>query len=304
VRAELASDLAHWARRYAGAPTRVLRAVFGLHSDQAGRPGVWMEVRVTTPRLVDAPRSARHVLQLASDLRRDPLLLAPPQTRLLRFLVRTVPHAEPLASGMRFGLKASTINRLLDSFSDSSLATWADGDHAAAGKRGDGVRGARLRLGEAALDIVPLCSGDGVDMRITLAARWPDGRLRPLEDLVYLPSDDELHPSLVLAEGAFWRVAEEPPPQLMHRFATTGSLQVPEIGRSRFLGLLASGFASVADALAPHIRVHRARPVITLDLGPDDWLQVRLFAHTGDDSWRPGVEAPGVVGFELDALPI
>jgi superfamily II DNA or RNA helicase len=301
LRAELANDLAHWARHHTEVPKRIVRAVFGLHADTAGRPGVWMEVRFTTPRLADAARSARHVLQLASDLGRDPLLLAPPHTRLLRFLVRTVPQAELLAGGTRFGLKTSTINRLLDSFSDSPLATWADGDRAAAGGPGDGVPGTRLRLGEATLDIVPSCSSDPADMRITLAARWPDGRLRPLEDVVYLPSDDELHPSLVLAGGAFWRVAEEPPPQLMRRFASTGSLLVPEIGRSRFLGLLASSFPSVADALASHIRVHRARPAITLDLGPDDWLQVRLFAHTGDDGWRPGTETPGAVGFELDA---
>ncbi len=301
VRAELASDLAHWARRHSEAPARVLRAVFGLDSDEGGHPDVWMEVRVTMPRMIDAPRSARHVLQLASDLRRNPLLLAPPHTRLLRFLARAVPLAEPLESDIRFGLKASTINRLLDSFSDSPLATWGDGDHAGAGGRGGWIPGGRLRLGDGALDIVPLCSGDGVDMRITLAARWPDGRLRPLDEVVYLPSDDELHPSLVLADGVFWRVAEEPPPQLMRRLATTGSLQVPEIGRARFLELLASNFASVADALAPHIRVHRARPVITLDLDADDWLQVRLFAHTGDEAWRPGVETPGVVGFELDA---
>lgn len=301
LRAELASDLVHWARRQAETPTRVVRAVLGLRSDAASPPGLWMEVRVTMARLVDAPRSARHILQLASELRREPLLLAPPHARLLRFLVRTVPNAEPLAGGMRFGLKTSTINRLLDSFSDSPLATWAEGDPGGPGERGDGAPPARLRLGEAALDIVPSCSGEGASMRIALAARWPDGRLRPLDDVIYMPSDDELHPSLVLADGAFWRVAEEPPPQLMRRFATTGSLLVPEVGRSRFLQLLASSFASVADALAPHIHVHPARPVITLDLGSDDWLQVRVFAHTGDDAWRPGDDTPGVVGFELDA---
>jgi superfamily II DNA or RNA helicase len=300
-RVELANDLARWARLHTEAPTRIVRVVFSLELDALGHPGVWMEVRVTTPRLVDAPRSARHLLQLAAELRRDRLLLAPPHARLLRFLVRTVPHAEPLASGIRFGLKPSAINRLLDSFSNSPLATWADSDHAAVGKRGDAAPGGRLRLGEATLDIVPLCSGDGVDMRITLAARWPDGGLRPLEDVVYLPSDDELHPGLVLADGAFWRVAEEPPPELMRRLLTTGSLLVPEIGRARFLELLASSFPNIADALASHIRVYHARPVITLDLNPDDWLQMRLFAHTGDDAWRPGVETPGLVGFELDA---
>jgi superfamily II DNA or RNA helicase len=301
VRAELTSDLAHWARRHAEAPTRVVRAAFGLHSDAGGRPAIWMEVRLTTPRLVDAPRSARHVLQLASELRRDPLLLAPPHARLMRFLARTVPNAEPLTNGTRFGLKTSTINRLLDSFSDSPLTIWADDDDAAADQRGDRVRGARLRLGEVALDIVPSCSGQGPDMRITLAARWPDGRLRPLEDVIYLPSDDDLHPSLILADGAFWRVAEEPPPQLMKRFAITGDLLVPELGRTRFLGLLASSFSSVASALAPHIHVHHVRPVITLDLYADDWLRVRLFAYTGEDAWRPGVATPDAVGFELDA---
>jgi len=301
VRAELVGDLAHWAGRHTEAPARVLRAVFGLFPSEDGRPGVWMEVRLTAPPWVDAPRSARQVAQLASELRRDPRLLAPPHTRLLRFLTKTVPLAEPLAGGTRFGLKASMINRLLDNFSNSPLATWADADPATVVEHGGGAPGGRLRLGDAALDIVPLCSGDGVDMRITLAARWPDGRLRPLEELVYLPSDDELHPSLVLADSAFWRVAEEPPPELMRRLATTGSLLVPEIGRSRFLALLASSFATVADALAPHIHVHHARPVITLDLGPDDWLQIRLFAHTGDEGWRPEVEAPGVVSFELDA---
>ena len=301
VPADLARDVAQWARRHAESPTRLVRAVFGLRRDETGHAGLWMEVRVTTPRLADAPRSTRHVLQLAADLRREPRLLAPPHTRLLRVLVRTLPLAQPLEGGTRFGLKASAINRLLDSFADSPLATWAEGEPAAGGLGGDAVPGARLRLGEAAIDIVPSCSGEGADMRIALAARWPDGGMRPLDEVVYLPSDDELQPSLVMADGTFWRVAEEPPAHLMWRFATTGSLQVPETGRARFLGLLASSFASVADALSPHIRVHPTRPVITLDLDPDDWLQVRMFAHTGDDTWRPGVAAQGVVSFELDA---
>ncbi|MEO5616325.1 MAG: DEAD/DEAH box helicase [Candidatus Eisenbacteria bacterium] len=76
---------------------------------------------------------------------------------------------------------------------------------------------------------------------------------------------------------------------------------VPKDGREHFLGLLASSFTSVADALASHMRVHRARPLVTLDLGADDWLHVRLFAHTGDGDWRPGADVPGVVAFELNS---
>src|SRR5262249_40425578 len=105
----------------------------------------------------------------------------------------------------------------------------------------------------------------------------------------------DLHPSLVLAEGAFWRVEEEPPQHLLERFRHFGSLTVPETGREVFLGLLASSFSSVADALAPHTRLHPARPVIALDLRDDDWLQLRLFAHTREGDWRPGMAPSGVV---------
>ena len=295
--AALADDLAQWARHHAKAPAHTLRAAFALDLDETGRPLLAMEVRVTTPRTSDAPRTASQVMQLASDVQRNPLLLAPPHTRLLRVLAATVGQEELRGGGTRFAVRASAINRLLDSFSGSRLISWAEGTTG----RGGAEPGEPLRLGESTLDIVPVCSGEGADMRITLAARWPDGRQRPLDELLHVPSDDELHPSLVLEGGAFWRVAEEPPPHLMRRLAATGSLPVPEVGRSRFLELLASSFDSVADALAPHMRIHPTRPLVTLELGADDWLQLRLFAHTGEDGWRPGAEAPQVVAFELGA---
>jgi superfamily II DNA or RNA helicase len=295
ARSDLVGDLEDWAHRRVEASARTLRAVFGLDLD-GPRPLVWMEVRVTTPRLTDAARSSQQVSQLAADLRRDPHLLAPPHARLLRVLAGTVMQAEWLdATG--FALKASTLNRLLDSFSESPLATWGD---SVIGQRGAARPGSKLKLGDATVDIVPVCSGEGRDLRITLAARWSDGRHETLEEIVYLQADDDLHPSLVLADGAFWRVAEEPPPRLMRRLESSGSLPVPEHGRERFLALLASSFESVGDALAPHMRVHRARPVVTLDLDAEDWIHVRAFAHTGGERWRPGDEDPATVVFELD----
>jgi superfamily II DNA or RNA helicase len=296
---DLASEFVDWARHHAETPTHTLRAVFGLDHDALERPGLWLEARLTNARLHDAPRSAHQIAQLASELHRNPLLLAPPHTRLLRVLAAAVPLAEPLGNGTRFGLGASTINRLLDSFSDSGLATWTVSPDRAVETRGEVAAGDRLRLGDAAVDIVPICSGEGADMRVLLAARWPEGRQRNLQEVVYIPSDDELHPSLVLSDGAFWRVAEEPPPQLIRRLTQSAGLLVPEIGRGRFLELLAASFTNVADALGPHMRMHPARPAVTLDLEDDDWLRIRLFAHTGDDAWRPGLNLPGVIAFEL-----
>src|SRR5439155_1973932 len=104
---------------------------------------------------------------------------------------------------------------------------------------------------------------------------------------------------LVLAEGTFWRVGEEPPRDLLQRFAATGSLPVPETGRERFLEILAASFSSVAEALAPHTRLHRAQAAVALDLREDDWLELRLFAHAGEAGWRPGMPLESAVVFEF-----
>ena len=294
--ADLANELARWARRHRDAPRQVLRVAAGLDVTSGPTPIIWIEARVDSARLRDAGRSAQQISQLASEVRSDPRLLAPPQVRLLRILAATVPGAERLGE-TRFGLRASAIVRLLDSFSDSPLVRWDKGG--AGGGRGSITPGERLRLGDAVLDIVPVSSGGSMDLSIMLAARWPDGRLRRLDEIVYVPTDDDLHPSLLLIDGTFWCVGEEPPAHVIRRLSSGGRLPVPQAGREHFLGLLASTFNSVADALAPHMRVHPARPVVTLDLGADDWLHVRLFAHTGDADWRPGSATPGVAAFEL-----
>ncbi len=298
VSAALATDLAQWARRRASQPRTMLRAVMGVDAAD-GRPSIWIEVRAKTPKLDDAPRTAQQLLHLTSELKRDPQLLSPPHVRLLRLLGTTVQHAERLPGGTRFLLRASQVVRLLDSYSNSPLVTWATertGDpHAGV------TPGSRVKLGDAVLDIVPVSSGGRMDLSIMLAARWPDGALRRLDEIVYVPSDDDLHPSLVLVDGTFWCVGEEPPAHVIRRLAWGGRLPVPETGREHFLGLLASTFTSVADALAPHMRVHPAHPVVALDLGADDWLHVRLFAHTGERGWHPGAGADGRVVFELGA---
>ncbi len=299
AQAEMTEGLTQWARTHAAPTSRSLRVMFGLELNEDGEAVVTMQARATTPRLRDEPRSAQQLIQLGTELRRDVTLLAPPHARLLRVLVGGYLQTARYLESSSFELGAGVLNRLLDSLSDSPLATWGDAIDPVLRERGGVVPGGRIRLEDGAVDVLPVCVNDGDGMRVALAARWPDGSHRLLDTLVYASADDDLHPSLVLADGGFWRVGEEPPRDLLRRFATSGSLPVPVEGRERFLELLASSFASVAEALAPHTRLHIARPAIAFDLREDDWLQVRLFAHTGAADWRPGVADPGVIVFEF-----
>ncbi len=299
TQAEMTEGLTQWARTHAAPTSRSLRVVFGLELNEDGEPVVTMQARATTPRLRDEPRSAQQLIQLGTELRRDVTLLAPPHARLLRVLVGGYLQTARYLDSSSFELGAGTLNRLLDSLSDSPLATWGDAIDPVLRARGGVVPGGRIRLEDGAVDVLPVCVNDGDGMRVALAARWPDARHRLLDTLVYASADDDLHPSLVLADGGFWRVGDEPPRDLLRRFAAKGSLPVPEEGRERFLELLASSFASVAEALAPHTRLHIARPAVAFDLREDDWLQVRLFAHTGAADWRPGAADPNVIVFEF-----
>ncbi len=296
--AAVASDLAEWARRRNEPHDRSLRVVAGVDDGFDGDPAVWIEVRLTGPHLRDAPRSRRHLQSLASELAMNRAILAPPHARLLLLLSRLLPESRGFDE-TRIALGAGALNRLLDSFSGSPLVTWDEAAEDA--PRGGVTPGARLRLGDVPVDLVPVSAGEGPAPRLTLAARWPDGATATLDEFVFLGSEDELNPSLVLHHGAFWRVAEAPPAHVVRRMVAGGGLDMPKSGRERFVRALAEGFSDVSGALGSHMIVHRARPLVTLELGLDDWLHVRLFAHTAGADWVPGAPAGPGVAFELDA---
>ena len=284
----VAGELARWARLHADSGGRTLRVVLGLEREEEGDAAIWIEARVTSARLTDAPRTVRQVQSLAAELHANPRLLSPPQARLLRVLARILPFSRG-PDVMRHRIGPGAIHRLMDSFSNAPLLTWsADA----------GVADGRPRLGDATVDVVPVAAGGSTDLRVALAARWPAGATRGLETVAYLPTDDDLSPSLVLADGIFWPVADAPPEHVIRRFIRGSSLEVPQVGREQFLAALASNDATVAESLGDHVIVHRARPLATLELGADDWVRVRLFATTTAD-WRPSEPSRGAIAFEL-----
>ena len=262
--ARFAAELEQWAHRRTRAPSRALRVVLGLEDREEG-PGVLLEVRVTSPRLEDQPRSLPQLQQMAYEAQGGRGSLSPPQARLARLLAERL-WGLPQRHGRAFEASVLALNQLLDSFPDSPFVTWGDVLDPDLARRAGIVAGARSRLAEAAVDVSPVCEVNGASLRISLAVRWPDGRQRSLDESVYLQSLDDLHPSLVLASGEFWRVTEEPPRDLLLRMAGEGVVEVPVEGRERFLELLAASFESVAEALAPFTKVHRVHPIVAMDL--------------------------------------
>ncbi|TMQ72081.1 MAG: hypothetical protein E6K80_03740, partial [Candidatus Eisenbacteria bacterium] len=295
--ARLAAELEQWAHRRTMAPSRALRVVLGLEDRDEG-PGILLEVRVTTSRLKDQPRSLPQLDQMAYEAQSHRGSLSPPQARLARLLAARL-RGLPQRHGRAFEASVLALNQLLDSFPDSPFVTWGDLLDPDLARRGGIVAGARARHAEAAVDVSPVCEVNGASLRISIAVRWPDGRRRSIDEAVYLQSLDDLHPSLVLASGEFWRVTEEPPRDLLLRMAGEGGVEVPVEGRERFLELLAASFESVAEALAPFTRVHRVHPIVAMDLRTNDWLSLRVYAAT-DPAWRPGDSVAGGVVFALD----
>mgnify|MGYP003694775151 CR=1 FL=1 len=196
-----------------------------------------------------------------------------------------------------FALKASTLNRLLDSFSESPLATWGDSRDQA-----------------SAAPLAPAASSSSATRRSTscrcarargATCASPSRRAgrtagtRRSEEIVYLQADDDLHPSLVLADGAFWRVAGGHRPAIDAPARVVGQPAGSRAGASASWRCSRRASRCRRRARAAHAR-HRARPVVTLDLDAEDWIHVRAFAHTGGERWRPGDEDPATVVFELD----
>jgi len=294
--ANVAAELEEWAHRHTAVPSRSLRVVLGLEHRDDG-PGVVLEARVTSPRLKDQTRSPQQLAQIAYDAHPSRGGLSPPQARLARLLAERV-RGLPERHGHAIEITVVALNRVLDAFPDSPFVTWGEPLDSGLAARAGVTPGSRARLEDTPVDVAPVCEVKGESLGISLAVRWPDGQQRRLDQVVYLPSFDDLHPSLVLADGAFWRVNEEPPRELLLRLAGDAGVEVPVQGRQRFLELLAASFESVAEALAPFVKVHPAHPIVAMELGRDDWLNVRLYA-AADPAWRPSPSAGGVA-FVLD----
>src|SRR5690606_19628472 len=111
-----AAALLDWARQRGVHPPRRLRVVCGLEPRADGDAALVFEVRLTTPRLVDAPRTLGQLHGLDTECHRDPGLFLPEHASLLSWLRD---HAHPAAgewnaTRLRVGRPAALLARLVD----------------------------------------------------------------------------------------------------------------------------------------------------------------------------------------------
>jgi len=304
ARAGLARELTEWASQRRQTAARRLRLVFGLIGQSTGRIAVTVEARLTTPRLVDAPRNMTQLQQLRNELRRTPGFLPHDQAAVLEWLADFQLGYDPYSAtqGTTRGLSGTALRALVARVAGSDIATWAPDIDADVAARAGIMPAAPLRVCADLVQLLPTCRSRDGGLWLDFVFLWPKGRQRPLDEVVYLRGDDDwsarAHPSFVLADGEFSLVIEEPPRALLERFHEAGGLPVPAEERGAIIGHLAQHFPHMCDLLASHTQYHRVQAVIALDLRENDWMQIRMFAHSGD-AWRPGhPAAPDNVVFE------
>src|SRR6185436_5883495 len=143
--------------------------------------------------------------------------------------------------------------------------------------------GGAVRLGAALVSLLPMCVTRDDEVWVELRFLWPDGRQHSLDEAIYLRDPGGWSPSgrvsLVLCDGCFWVLGEEPPESVLELFAAAGGVPLPVEMRAQALGVLATSFPHLEASLAAHTRAHPVTPIVALDLRTDDWLQMRLFAR-------------------------
>ena len=283
ARLALVEELAAWARRKAAVTPRTLRLVFGLAERPGAGVAVNIEARVSSPQITDEPRSMMQLIQLRTQAHRTPGLLPADQAVALDWLCdHNVGGRHDYYNGLT-GVAPALLMRLLERVTNMPYVAW-NAELAPEIVARAGVQpGGPVRLGAALVRLLPMCVTRDDEVWVELRFLWPDGRERSLDDAIYLRDPGGWSPSgrvsLVLCDGCFWVLGEEPPESVLELFAAAGGVPLPVEMRAHTLGLLAASFPHLEASLAAHTRAHAVTPIVALDLRADDWLQLRVFAR-------------------------
>jgi superfamily II DNA or RNA helicase len=284
ARARLRRDLVAWAERPRPVGERRLRLVLTLRRDARGSIGLTLEARLTSHRLTDAPRTPQQLQQLRTEVRAHPWLLSPEESALLECL--TDAHGYPQPAPLR---------EMLERFGGSSLLVWGDDVPPEAAILGGVVPGGPVRLRPEPARLLPSCIAKNGEAWLALRFVWPDGTERAVSDVLHFraagdfPGRDTV--SLLVADGTFSRVVEEPPTAILERLGDADGVPIPAGERAETLARLAARYPHVATTVGAHTRFRRVTPVVLLDLRDDGWLAIRILAHAAP-GWTPAQALP------------
>jgi superfamily II DNA or RNA helicase len=290
LRKSFATRLAGWSAERPVVPERSLRFVIGFGPMVGGKPALTFDGRLSSQRFRDEPRTAAQLQQLLRAAERRPGTLPAGQAEIL--LAYLSGHED-----WRLGwhstsrpMTTTRLLRLLEAGAGTSGLVWDPLLDAELAARFGLSPGEPVRFERQPTEIVPVCVPRDGTLVLDLEVRWPDGRSRSLGDALLLRGTVEgacRNPSLLLCDGAFHRVAEQPPGDITDHFVGLDGLPLERTEHLPLLDQMAQRFPSMRRSLAPFTRVRAVTPMVAIDLREDDWLQIRLFAVPADSVWRP-----------------
>jgi len=296
----LKERLLEWADR-ASMRERSFRLILSFEPRSSERLVVRFEIRGSSPRRNDEPRTLQQVKQVWSASQGSDGTMSPQQRDFLDWIVRGTAADRTFVSNSDAYLRDEMLASL-GRFSQSGVITWSpDIDPALAAKAGI-EPGAPVVAGEGNSQLVPACVSQGPSTHLELRFVWPDGRERRSDDCVRVFGIDRFYSDsagFVISDGELTRVLAEPPSDIVEAFTRVGGT-IPLFAEERHgaVSRLAVRFPHLERTLAAHTHAHRVTPVVALDLRDDDWMQIRVFAVEEGDDWSPGEDIAKQIVFE------
>jgi superfamily II DNA or RNA helicase len=296
----LLEELGTWAER--ATPLDADRSVRILLSVLEGMTPVFaLEVRLTSPRLTDEPRTPRQVEQLVSDARRHPGRLPAQQIALLETLLDAEGASSTdwnddwvVDSPTAIVLDQGELWRFLAQAESQGAVSWHDDTPEAFGvSAGDPVR-----LAFEPLAIVPECEERDGRLVIDLFVRGAGGLRVRLGDVLHVPADSGRRTArfgIVVHDGALHRLVDRPPDEVVQAFGALDGLAL-DAGRDvRLVSTLTRAFPELRTSLRKLAAVKPVTPVIAVDLRASDWIQLRVFSVPAGVEWTPDQPPPSSV---------
>ncbi len=269
--------------------THNLRMEFQLEGDPLGEVIVKLQTRLTSERLADVPRTGLQLHQLLARANRRSGVLPDEQHELLAVLLEAKVSPFVNRQDSACMLSGAALVQVLLAVAGTQLATWSDRLPAQLAGPAGVNPGDPPTLDSGMVDVEPVLTSVSGDPRVVLEHRLPEGAVLTPGERLLLRARPGVHgePTLLLTSGRFWTIRGELPASRSGSGLSALAGGFDPTQNPALLEPLARAFPGFRASLAPYTRVHPAHPTVCLDLGSDDWLQIRAFA-SATPGWRPG----------------